>query len=256
MPEKDLLIVFDLVSTLTDAGPRYVRAFAEVCAAQGFGMPDEQEITAMLGNKNLGEITDHFAGPLDGQKKKEFMAACNKTCDALLMRPDWQEHLFPNVRETVETLHLRGVTLGIYTGTREDAMAAQLSYHGLNDIFDPRYLRGKDNTRDAGKHNNDLKAEQLRSLVEQFRQDTGSKDAPIVVIGDSEADAQAAASLGLFFVGFAAEEKKKQHLEQAGVKDMLRDFGDLPDLAERLCCPAVNDNHPSVQALKVAPPKP
>jgi len=245
MPTKHrLLVVFDLVSTLTDAGPRYARAFQDACAANGIAPPDAEEVLAQLGNRNLKQITEMFAPGLDVEAQKGFMAACNGACDALLHRPDWHEALFPNVREVVEVLNLRAVTLGLYTGTREDAMEAQLAYHDIAPLFDPRYRRGKDNDRDAGKDSATLKAEQLRDIVARFRADAGDMDAPVVVIGDSAADAEAAAAQGLLFVGFAATEKKRQRLEAAGVTGFITDFGELPDLAERLIRPPANDDAP------------
>lgn len=245
--DKGVLLIFDLVSTLTDAGPRYVQAFLDATEKAGFGRPDAEEVMEMLGNRNLTEITDHFAGGMDEGRKKEFMQECNRSCDALLARPGWKERLFPNVREAIEAMHLRGVTLGIYTGTREDAMEAQLGYHGIKGMFDARYIRGKDNARDAGKKNADLKAEQLQSIVAAFRaeqEQKGNKDAAVIVIGDSEADEKAAEKLGLFFVGFAVNEKKRAALERAGVKTFVTDFGDVPDLVDRLIRPPANDLTP------------
>jgi phosphoglycolate phosphatase-like HAD superfamily hydrolase len=253
--DKGVLIIFDLVSTLTDAGPRYVQAFTEVCEQQGHGAPDRDEVMAMLGNKNLSEITDHFAGRLDDASKKEFMNSCNKACDALLSRPDWREELYPNVREAVAALHMRGATLGIYTGTREDAMELQLKYHNIRKEFDPRYIRGKDNIRDAGKKNSELKSEQLVSIVGDYRRDQGF-DAPVIIIGDSETDAKAAAKLGLTFVGFAVNDKKKAELEAAGVKNIVSDFGDLPDMVDRLMIPPANDNIRQVAPGRTQTPKP
>ena len=242
--DKGVLLIFDLVSTLTDAGPRYVQAFLDVTEKAGFGRPDPAAVMDMLGNKNLSEITDTFAGGMDAAAKKEFMAECNNACDILLRKPTWKENLFPNVREAIESMHLRGITLGIYTGTREDAMAAQLKYHGIERLFNAAYLRGKNNERDAGKKNTDLKAEQLQSIVEEFRRAQGNDKAPVIVIGDSEADAKAAEKDGLYFVGFATDDHKKDALVKAGVKDIVTDFGDVPDLVDRLIRPPANDSHP------------
>lgn len=242
--DKGVLLIFDLVSTLTDAGPRYVQAFLDVTEKAGFDRPDPEAVLDMLGNKNLSEITDTFAGGMDAGRKKEFMAECNDACDILLRRPDWKENLFPNVREAIEAMHLRGITLGIYTGTREDAMASQLAYHGIREIFDAAYIRGKDNVRDAGKNNTALKAEQLRSIVAAFRQAQGNPSAPVIVVGDSEADAKAAEREGLHFIGFATDAHKKEALVNAGVKAIVTDFGDVPDLVDRLILPPANDQQP------------
>jgi len=249
---QNVLVIFDLVSTLTDAAPRYVQAFADVCEAYGKPAPSAEELRDMLGNKNLSQITDHFIGPLDEADKKKFMGACNAACDALLTRPHWEEHLYPHVAEAIEVLALRGVTLGIYTGTREEALEAQLAYHGIGDFFDRCFVRGKDNTRDAGKNNRDLKAAQLQDIVATFRSRPGNENAPVLVIGDSSADAQAAADAGLLFAGFAVDGQKHEKMAAAGVRNIMRDFGDLPDLVERLIRPVGNDNAPPAKAA----PKP
>jgi len=235
--EKGVLLVFDLVSTLTDAGPRYAQAFIDVAEKTGHGTPDKDEVLSMLGNKNLSEITEHFAGGMKADEKKKFMSDCNNACDILLQKPDWKENLFPHVREAMEEMHKNGITLGIYTGTREDARDAQLKYHGITELFDTRYLRGKDNTRDAGKTNPVLKAEQLHSLVESFRSDRHDAAARVIVIGDSSADAKAAAAEGLLFIGFATTPQKKVELENAGVKSIVTDFAEVPALVERLINP-------------------
>lgn len=246
------LVIFDLVSTLTDAAPRYVRAFADVCAAHGHTPPPEAEILEMLGNKSLPDIIQHFIGDMPDDLRRIFMQDCNSSCDALLRRADWREELFPNVREAIETLRMMGVTLGIYTGTREDALAAQLAYHGLEDFFDARYIRGKDNTRDAGIKTADLKAAQMADIVEAFRRDAGD-DAVFIVIGDSSADAAAAARQRLDFAGFARDARKRDEMERAGVLHIMRDFADLPDFVMRFIRPAGNDNAQAQRAPENAP---
>jgi|GEM_PF-1202716 len=251
---RPVLVVFDLVSTLTDAAPRYVQAFKDVCDLHGKPAPSAEELQEMLGNKNLAEITEHFIGPMDAAQKKKFMAECNHACDALLTQPSWTENLYPHVKEAIETLSLRGVTLGIYTGTREDALEAQLAYHNIGAYFNRRFVRGKDNTRDAGQSNRDLKAKQLRDIVQAFRTQVQNPQAQVIVIGDSRADAQAAADDGLLFVGFAADNAKREKMQKADVENIMRDFADLPDMVERLIRPRANDNQPALhQGAKPRP---
>ncbi len=258
--KENVLVIFDLVSTLTDAAPRYVQAFADVCESYGKPVPSADELREMLGNKNLGQITDHFMGPLDDDAKKKFMGDCNSACDALLTQPHWEEHLYPHVAEAIEVLALRGVTLGIYTGTREDALEAQLAYHDIGGFFDRSFVRGKDNARDGNRNSRALKAAQLQDIVATFRAKAGDANAKVLVIGDSSADAEAAADAGLLFAGFAVDDKKRDAMAAAGVQNIMRDFGDLPDLVERLIRPVGNDNAPPAKAtLKPRPqsgPKP
>jgi phosphoglycolate phosphatase-like HAD superfamily hydrolase len=244
---NNVLVIFDLVSTLTDAGPRYVLAFQQVCAENGVTPPAEEEILTLLGNKNLSEITDLFAGKLEQDKKASFMNSCNNTCDALLNRPDWHETLYPHVREAVTLLHSHGVTLGIFTGTREDAMENQLHYHGIADLFDARYRRGKDNARDAGKTSDALKTEQISAIVAQFRKDKGANEVTVVIVGDSSADARAAANLGFSFIGFAENSKKREQLKKAGVTNIISDFSILDKVIDSFHYPNTPDNRPRPQ---------
>ena len=242
--DRGILVLFDLVSTLTDAGPRYVRAFQDVMVAHGFDRPDDDAVMPMLGNKNLSEITDNFTGLQDPEQKKQFMADCNTRCDALLTDKNWKEFLFPNVREAIEVMNLRGLTLGIYTGTREDAMNTQLDYHGIRPLVDARYIRGKDNDRDGMVKSSILKRAQIEGLVKNFRANQNNIKAPIIVVGDTKSDAEAARDLGLIFVGFAANDKKMAELQSAGVTHIVTNYGDLPDMVHRLIQPAANDLAP------------
>ncbi|MBL4762973.1 MAG: HAD family hydrolase [Gammaproteobacteria bacterium] len=256
MPDtKDLLIVFDLVSTLTDAGPRYVHAFIDVCKKYDYPVPDEDEVLDMLGNKNLKEIIAHFIGPLDDEKRGQFMGSCNNTCDAMLFAEDWNESLFPNVKETLEMLHSAGYPLGIYTGTRENALDDQINYHGIAHLFDPNYLRGKDNERDAGLSTKEIKAQQLHSLVEQHRIDCKKDAVSVLVVGDSAADAESASEHGYLFIGFAENERKKEKLLQSDVKFLITDFADLPYLLQIATTPVGPVDDKCRGAMKKEPPE-
>ena len=254
---KNLLIVFDLVATLTDAGPRYVRAFSEMCERFGYARPDEDEVMEMLGNKNLKEITQHFLGDIDTGLQGKFMNSCNKECDAMLFRDDWHETLFPHVREMLENLAAEGYKLGIYTGTREDALEDQITYHGIKPLFVEDYIRGKDNIRDAGLDSKSLKAAQLDSIVAQYRKDCGEGNAPVLVIGDSVSDAEAAADKGYLFIGFAASDRKKEKLQNSGVKFLMTDFEDLPLLIKGAMGTVAPEEQPDYASVKKKhPPRP
>lgn len=252
---NNLLIVFDLVSTLTDAGPRYVHAFVDSCKKYDYPVPDEDEVMDMLGNKNLKEIIGHFIGPLNDDTQSKFMNTCNDSCDSLLFKDDWNESLFPNVKATLETLHEQGYTLGVYTGTRENALEDQINYHGIAHLFNPLYIRGKDNDRDAGLTIKELKSMQLQSLVEQHRKDTKQDNAPVLVIGDSSADAESSKENGYLFIGFAENERKKAKLLASDIKHLMTDFADLPYLLTIATAPEEPKDHVCQGILKKTPPE-
>lgn len=232
---KKNFVIFDLVATLTDSGPRYVRAFEEACRQNGVKPPSEEDLLAMLGNKSLSEITDMFVGKMGMEAKDDFMTECNDKCDALLNSPSFEEHLYPGARAAVEELQGQGVTLGVFTGTRQEALQQQLVYHKLTDIFAEAYRRGKDSIRDAGKTSATLKTEQLSSLVAQFRKDGGADDACIIVVGDAVSDFRAASALGLQFIGFGDTEIKRRRLQGAGVQTVIRDMKSLPGTIRGVC---------------------
>ena len=223
------LIIFDLISTLTNAGPRYARAFGEVCQQFGVTPPEDEDVLGMLGNKNLKEITNHFAGSLADDTKQEFMAVCNTACDAMLFNLNWIERLYDGAYDLLASLHADGYQLGIFTGTRKDSAESQFHYHNINKFFNPDYIRAKDNERDGMIHNAQLKTLQLSSIVEKFKLD-GGDEAAVLVVGDSESDFYAAKELGLDFIGFTMSEHHKEKLAAAGAEIIIDNYQDFPDL--------------------------
>jgi phosphoglycolate phosphatase-like HAD superfamily hydrolase len=191
------VILFDLVSTITDAGPRYAAAYIRMAVAYNLPVPTEQDILTELGQRNLRDIIRIHSPDLPVEKIGDFMNGCNSACDSLLCNVNWIERLFPDVREALGALKDQGYTLGLYTGTREDAMMAQLRYHNILSYFDADLLRGKDNVRDQGKDTQTLKNEQIESLR------AARPNRAVIVVGDTMSDYQAAKANGVSFVGFA-----------------------------------------------------
>lgn len=223
------LIIFDLVATLTNAGPRYAEAYIRMCRHWDVTPPSHDDILQALGNKNLKQIIAEYTPELPVEQIGRFMAECNQACDSLLYDVHWHEDLYPHVRQALTTLHDRGYALGIYTGTRDDALTAQLRYHNVLDYFDPRFVRAKNNDRDGFLNSDDLKAAQLQSIAAVYGEPKN-----IIVVGDSASDVKAAAKAGLHhFIGFAVDGKKAESLSGAGARTLFGDFADLPDLIGR-----------------------
>jgi phosphoglycolate phosphatase len=218
------MVIFDLVATITDAGDRYARAFIDVCAANDIAPPAAEDVLDMLGNKNLSEITDAFVGSkLDSAAKKDFMDSCNTACDTMLGSAGWHEKLFPHVVETLDALQSRGYLLGVFTGTREDAMIEQLQYHNITHYFPADRMKGKDNARDAGKTSVDLKKEHISAIITAG----GCTNDNVTIVGDSESDFRAAEALGLNFIGIAHNDRQRAALEKCGVTVIISSMKDL-----------------------------
>lgn len=235
-----LLILFDLVSTITDAGPRYAQAYLDVAAAYNLKVPPRNAILNELGQRTLVEIIQIHSPDLPAEKIEAFMDDCNGTCDTMLERADWVEALYPHARETLQILTAQNHKLGLYTGTRRDAAEDQLRYHELESIFPEAMIRAKDNVIDADKNSLTIKTEQVASLI---RDNPG---ATVLVIGDSISDYQAAQASGAAFIGFANTQKNVFRFAAAGVTAVFTSFERLPGMISVLTAPAGirQDNKP------------
>lgn len=224
------LILFDLVSTLTQAGPRYAQAYIRMCQAWGFKPPSQDDILEALGEKNLKQIIAEFTPDLPADNIGKFMSDCNNACDAILADKSWEEELYPRARETLAALSDSGFTLGIFTGTRESAMTAQVAYHGIDTLFDAAFMRGKDNVRDGMVRNDELKARQIAQMSAQH-------GGPVIVVGDGMADLTAAKTAGAVFVAFASG-ARAEALRVQGAVATFDDYAQLPGIIAQLLRPA------------------
>lgn len=225
LPNKPL-ILFDLVSTLTQAGPRYAQAYIRMCQAWDLPPPAEEDILEALGEKNLKQIIEEFSPGLPAEHIGKFMSDCNQSCDAILDDKSWTEELYPHVREALTALKAAGCRLGVFTGTREGAMHKQVEYHGLAPFFDPALMRGKDNVRDGMVRNDELKAQQIAQLA-------ALHDGPVIVVGDGLSDLLAARAAGAAFVAFAPCGMNKM-LRSAGAASSFGNYAQLPGVIAQM----------------------
>lgn len=245
------LILFDLVSTLTQAGPRYVQAYIRMCQAWGAPVPAADDIMQALGEKNLRQIVAEFTPDLPVEYIPKFMSDCNQACDAMLQDKSWEEDLYPQAREALQDLRAAGYVLGIYTGTRENALRAQMDYHGLHGLFDPAFLRAKDNERDGDIPNHKLKTAQIAALCAAH-----GGNGPVVIVGDSASDYEAARETGVLFIGFAANPQAAQKMRDAGVMHIFSDYAHLPAIAARVVAAATPQRMPPAPSGRNKPSPP
>ncbi len=222
--QAPILILFDLVSTITDAGPRYAQAYLDIASQYNLKIPTRRDILNELGQRTLKEIISIHSPDLPQDKIPVFMNDCNSACDSMLEAQGWVEELYPHVRESLTSLMSQGYTLGLYTGTRQEAASDQLRYHDLERIFPANLVRAKDNVADDGKNSQTIKKEQIASII---RDNPGSR---IIVIGDSISDYHAARDNGASFIGFANTQKNIFRFAQAGVTTVFTAYERLPGL--------------------------
>lgn len=236
------VILFDLVSTITDAGPRYAAAYLRMAAAYNLPVPTEEDILIELGQRNLRDIIRIHSPDLPIEKIGDFMNDCNTACDSLLYNVNWIERLFPDVREALGDLKAQGYTIGLYTGTREDSMLAQLKYHNILPFFDADLLRGKDNLRDDGKDTQTVKNEQIASLL------AARPGRSVIVVGDTMSDYEAAKANGVSFVGFAPLQKDSVKFIDHG-QVVFQSYNDLSGVIATVGVPGAPARQPPQPGL-------
>jgi pyrophosphatase PpaX len=220
-------VIFDLVATVVDAGPRYIEAYRLVCNKYGFTPPKDQIVLDMLGEFNLGQIIDATLPKMEKGKKSEFMQACNVACDTLLIQPDWKECLFPGIPACFEALKNKDVELGLVSGIRQDALLNQCGYHRLNRFMNPEFLLARTPEIDQIQDHADLKTHLLTTLKKRFNAQFGEDPSQLVYVGDTPVDLEAANQAGMKFVGVAWTARQFDKLHAAGCDTIVRDFGDL-----------------------------
>lgn len=222
------LILFDLIATITDAGPRYAKAYRDVAKRYGIKIPTEKSILNELGQNHLKGIITKHSPDLPEHQVNAFINDCNQTCDSMLNDNGWIEHLYPNVESALQNLKQMDCVLGIYTGTRSDAAIAQLRYHNIEHYFDPEFIQAKDSTNSHYKESALLKSEQIEKIITAYLKknelDKNVALQSIIIIGDTLSDYEAATQKNLPFIGFANNARKAFSFAKAGVTDTFESY--------------------------------
>ncbi|WP_160043240.1 HAD family hydrolase [Paenibacillus sp. USDA918EY] len=126
--------------------------------------------------------------------------------------------LYPEVKETLEALHARGVKLYVASNGLEHYISGIVETHGLAGLFDGLYS--------AGKHGTRSKVDLVRLLLEE----NGVKSAWMV--GDRSSDVEAGKKNGLCVIGCAYAGFGKDD-ELKGSDELISSFAELMRLYEQ-----------------------
>lgn len=122
----------------------------------------------------------------------------------------------------VRRLAAMGKSVAVTTNNAAAAAAAYLESRGLLALFDENV------------HGRSLDPRQLKPhphcLVEAMLS-TRTRSAECVMIGDSPSDFEAAATIGVAFLGYARNERKRKALEQAGARHIVSSMAAVIDAA-------------------------
>ncbi|MEV6796147.1 HAD family hydrolase [Streptomyces sp. NPDC051320] len=120
----------------------------------------------------------------------------------------------PGAFELMEQLLAAGKQLVIATNNSEAAARAYLELHGVG-----RYFRAV-----VGRHDDPRLMKPHPYCLERLLTETGSAAADALMIGDSPADAVAARTAGVPFVGYHATPAKRARLRAAGAPHLVSDL--------------------------------
>ncbi|MGI5398092.1 HAD family hydrolase [Streptomyces sp. CA-135486] len=113
-------------------------------------------------------------------------------------------------------LRVEGKLLAVASNNCEAAIRAYLHLHGLEKYFNDRIAGRPDDLR--------LMKPDPHSL-HQLLDSTGTAAGNSVMIGDSPADAEAAAAAGVPFIGYHPSREKRLRLQEAGATCFAEDLG-------------------------------
>jgi HAD superfamily hydrolase (TIGR01509 family) len=209
-------VIFDVDGTLVDSLEAY-RVVAEVAAAP-YGIPISLEVVRQALNNNHPAFWELVvsAEQLD---RLELMDAMKQ--EAMRRWPEvLRSHgrIMPGLRETLETLHSRGLRLGIVTGSRGGSFQP-LRDAGLLDSFEV-IITGADVARSKPDPEGLLKC----------AAGLGVEPNQTVYVGDTPIDVQASRAAGMGAVAVLSGAGDAALLSAAGPNWLLHSHARLPEI--------------------------
>lgn len=177
------LIIFDLDGTLLDTGEGIIKSLKFALSKFGFPVPND-------------ETCKSFVGPPLKKRFLELYDSDEQTADALLacFREEYGKgnlflaSVYPGVEECLKELH-KQYSLAVATNKSEIQATQLLERFGLASYFD--MICGSDMKASLTKE----------QIVANAASKLGFSSADCIVVGDSGNDAEAAAKLGMQFIG-------------------------------------------------------
>jgi phosphoglycolate phosphatase len=216
------LVVFDCDGTLVDSQHHIVSAMHSAFAANGLALPEADSVRRTVGLP-LEVAIERLLLPLGSRALDAVVEAYKTAAVAQRLEPDHHEPLFPGLVATLDRLDQAGFLLGVATGKARRGLNFTLATHGLSDRFVT--LQTCDVVA-AGKPAPDM--------VLQAMAETGAVPASTIVVGDTTYDMEMARNAGVRAVGVAWGYHDESILLESGASRIIRNFGELPDLAVEL----------------------
>lgn len=202
-------MLFDLDGTILDTNQLIIESFIHALdgiAEPGFGAA---HIIPSMGQPLTMQL-QQFSGQEDVTDLVAKYRAFN------LREHDAYVKSFPYVNEVLETLHRKGIQIGVVTTKMRLTTERGLVFVGLRDYASS--IVTIDDVTHAKPHPEPV----LRAL-----QELGADPSTTMMIGDSIVDMESAEAAGVISVGVAWSLKGEEKLRDSGARHIIHDMRDL-----------------------------
>ncbi|MBB6735372.1 pyrophosphatase PpaX [Cohnella zeiphila] len=202
-------VLFDLDGTIIDTNELIIESFLHALkdiVPEAFG---REQIIPYMGMTLVYQMQQ-----FSGREQVEDLVRAYREYN--LRRHDEMVTLFPGVAEAVSALKERGFRLGVVTTKMRDSTDRALRLLGIRSAMDVIV------TLDDVEHPKPHPEPVLKAIAA-----LGANPSATVMLGDSAADIQSAASAGAIPVGVAWSLKGEAVLREAGAKHVVQDMRQL-----------------------------
>lgn len=218
------LVIFDVDGTLVDSQAHILAAMDGAFAALGLQPPAHESTLSIVGLSlpaAMARLAPR-AAPDDRMRlveayKDEF-AALRAKGDGRVLSP-----LYPGARDALDLLGGQaGTFLGVATGKSRRGMDHILELHGLRGLFHTVQVA------------DDHPSKPHPGMIEACLAETGVAPEHAVIVGDTTYDMEMGRVAGIGTLGVAWGYHAAGQLADAGAREVLDAFADLPGAVERL----------------------
>jgi len=208
------LVVFDCDGTLVDSQHLIIEAMTTAFAEHGRAVPPPDAIRHVVGLSLVEAVAD-LAAEATIAECHAIALAYKNAFHALRQRPELLEPLFDGARRALVELDRRGYVLGMATGKSRRGVDVVLAHHDLAGLFT--------SVQTADHH----PSKPHPGMLERLMDETGSRPAETVLIGDTTFDVAMARAAGVRPIGVAWGYHPVDALRHAGAAEIIQDFDQL-----------------------------
>lgn len=207
------LAIFDCDGTLADSEASIVDAVRAAFTEHDRPQPVREQIVSRIG-LSLDAFLAEVAPDLPAAEQQPILDSYRSNFSRL-REERGADPLFPGLEELLRDLHARGVLLGVATGKSRRGLTRFLEAHELGSIF--ATLQTAD----------DAPSKPHPGMIERALDETGTRAAEAVMIGDTTFDIGAGVNAGVTAIGVTWGHHPGDALTSAGAREVVNDAGAL-----------------------------